>query len=157
MSDYRLYVIVRTTLHSMNPGKAQAHSGHAVCQFYKHVIMDKKHPMHKAGVAWADQADGFGTQINLQGLSDQDILEAYTRTVEGSIDTDIISGVTFDPTYPYFVDAEIYPFINADTHTLPAVRMSGQYMCFRNDWTAAWFFGTKEDLQPILTKFKLHP
>lgn len=156
MTDYRLYVIVRTTLQSMNPGKAQAHSGHAACHFMNRVVMNKKHSLHKQGLEWASQADGFGTQINLKATSDAQIHSAL-EAVAFSPEYIFTGSYVWDPTYPYWVDKEVYNLLPTSLHTLPAIEGENDMMCFRNDWTAGWFFGTKEDLQPILKDFKLHP
>ena len=67
-----LYVFVNTDLPSMNPGKAQAHSGHAANAFiHQHVIKPMRNGVTEV---WSPVAEwmaatpfGFGTQINLKG------------------------------------------------------------------------------------------
>ena len=68
------------------------------------------------------------------------------------------NGIVFDPTYPYTVNAEIFELIYSPIHTAPAIKQeNGNYTCFRDEATAAYIFGYKEDLFDIVGEFPLHP
>ena len=101
-----LYVIVRNDLESMNPGKAEAHSGHAACQFmYENVVqkLEGNIGVNDIVKVWMKAGNGFGTQINLDG-SFEDIcsIEDYLENLIcwGGKDV-ILYKEVLDPTYPY--------------------------------------------------------
>lgn len=153
MSNPVLYVFVRTDLPSMTPGKAQAHSGHAANAFvYKHYIM--KHTPINPVPDWVECCgQGFGTQVNLKASWEQ-ITDTVYKAHQQGFAADIIT----DPTYPYEVDKEIYNLLPIGLHTAtPVFKDNGRVVCFREEQTAAYIFGLKEDLEPIVGHFPLHP
>lgn len=153
-----LYVFVNTDLPSMNPGKAQAHSGHAANAFiHQYVIkpmrggnMDLYSPIQE----WMGATPfGFGTQINLKGNWDDVVNTVNTFCEQGGIGELVI-----DPTYPYIVDSEIVKLINPSLHTVPPIEMAdGRFVCHRRETTAAYVFGLKEELETYVRKYPLHP
>jgi hypothetical protein len=152
-----LYVFVNTDLPSMTPGKAQAHSGHAANAFiHKYVVQ----PL-RAGTGilpsvneWmAATPFGFGTQINLKG-NWSDVVNTVANWCEAGGKAELV----IDPTYPYIVDAEIVKLIDPRNHTMdPVFLEDGRVLCHRNEVTAAYLFGYKEELEPFVGKYPLHP
>jgi len=152
-----LYVFVRTDLPSMNPGKAQAHSGHAANAFINENAI--KHLRAGNGIRpivaeWMMATPfGFGTQINLKG-DWVDVVETVAAWCEQGGKGELIA----DPIYPYIVDSEIATFIDSKVHTADPVDLGdGRVLCHRHELTAAYLFGYKEDLEPFVSKYPLHP
>ena len=148
-----LYVFVRTELNSMNPGKAQAHSGHAANAFvYKHYIHTQE--CYSDITEWMDSCNqGFGTQINLKAPWIQ-VLDAVAKAQAQGFKADFIT----DPTYPYEVDLEIAYLIDYKTHSQPWIdKGNGRVICFREEQTAAYIFGMKSKLESLVGMFPLHP
>jgi hypothetical protein len=153
--EHYLYVVVNTDLESMNPGKAQAHSGHAASKFaFEHYsdAIDGIQPFARYfGIC------GFGTQINLKAKN------SFSIDTEGLIDDMYIRhmGIVEDPTYPYVVSAEIFSLIPHTTHTSVPKYDSDRkvYFCTRNEVTAYYFFlPAEDDVKDIIRKrFDLHP
>jgi hypothetical protein len=153
--EYYLYVVVNTDLESMNPGKAQAHSGHAAskfaCEHYAEAV--------EGIMPFAAYFDlrGFGTQINLKAKN------SFLEDTESLIDHIYIRhmGVVEDPTYPYAVSAEIFRLIPESTHTsVPKYDKDRKvYFCTRKEVTAYYFFLPAEDgiKDAIRERFDLHP
>ncbi len=85
-----LYILMRTDLDSMNPGKAMAQASHASNQFVATLPKDA----HDIYDEWL-QCNGFGTVLVL-GVN-----EAQMRTsVAVANALDLVSDVVHDPTYP---------------------------------------------------------
>jgi hypothetical protein len=153
--EYYLYVAVNTDLESMNPGKAQAHSGHAASKFACEHFDDAAEGIQP--FARYFDTRGFGTQINLKAK------DSFLKDTEGLIDDMYIRymGVVEDPTYPYVVSAEIFSLIPHSTHTSVPKYDSDRkvYFCTRKEVTAYYFFLPAEDeTKDIIRKrFDLHP
>jgi len=139
-NDYPvLFVIVRNDIPSMNSGKAEAHSGHAASKFVYDTAVGVKKPTKKVD-EWLKAADGFGTQINLDGsLEDIIAIEHYLNN-----HTDGDHGITYsrvtDPTYPWF---------NPITNEL----------MLREEVTAFYIFGMKSNkiLSTVTQHMRLKP
>ena len=143
-----LYVFVRE-LNSMSHGKALAHSGHAAAHFVAnhHFRSGEYNEVND----WVGEASGFGTQINLSA-SDEDIFKAIKLADEKGF----INSLIWDPTYPYDVNDEIVNLLPAKLHTDLAVQITPDtWRCFRKEWTAAYIFGDKDKLRPIVGEFPL--
>jgi hypothetical protein len=163
--DTALYVIVRTHLPSMTPGKAQAQSGHAANAFnyfMTELSPKKKNTIQehwlKGWVEWkVSTRQGFGTQINLKAPNDQALQQAFY-----ALGHDIAHESVIDPTYPYMVDEELFPLIDKSHHTLeprynPSTKL---WTCFREETTAAWIFDAgfdAADIKKATSDFILHP
>lgn len=153
-----LYVFVNTDLPSMNPGKAQAHSGHAANAFiHKTVVRSLMagavdvSPIVKEWMAATPF--GFGTQINLKGNWNE-----VVNTVANWCEAGGVGELVIDPTYPYIVDSEIVKLIDPKVHTqIPFDLENGKFVCHRNEVTAAYVFGYKDELAPFVGKYPLHP
>lgn len=132
-----LYILMRTDLASMNPGKAMAQASHASNAFVQHAeqTVGNSVPEQYANFdQWRNETpQGFGTVIVL-GVNE---LEMRTA-VEVAQACDLIAGVVHDPTYP-LRDGETVHLIPLDT--------------------CAYVFGDKENpiLGKILGNFSLHP
>lgn len=68
----RFYVLVRTDMESMNPGRVAAQVSHATSMLHED---DAKSPLFNA---WRKEAGGFGTTIVLDGGTESDIRGAFT-------------------------------------------------------------------------------
>ena len=146
-----LYVLVRP-LDSMNPGKAQAHSGHAASAFCKHAWKNQESVgSYKDWLHCTPQ--GFGTQINLavkndeQYLNTVQILSSVVYEVSGMPGSrryshaNIFCETIKDPTYPYIVTDEIYHIIPDKIHSIPATPLKdGSWRCYREEETAYYVF-----------------
>lgn len=161
-NDYCLYVIVRTNLESMNPGKAQAHSGHAANAFiFKYFIdnptdSDRDHDTREAVRQWMQQTDqGFGTQFNLKAanwVADIHMLDTWAW------DNGYAHGMVTDPTYPFEVNEEVFHLLDHSKVEVHSQR-NGKYICYRPENTAFYIFGQRSDrkLSDALRTFKRHP
>jgi len=86
---HTLYIVMRTDMDSMNPGKAMAQAAHAG-QLAENTLME-----------WDDGKNnfneecGFMTTIVLEGSID-DVMSSYKDCIEGGL----YAGLVEDPTYP---------------------------------------------------------
>ncbi|MBR19895.1 MAG: hypothetical protein CMA64_07100 [Euryarchaeota archaeon] len=129
-----LYILMRTDLDSMNPGKAMAQASHASNAFV-HNAEPGYNVDEELFNAWQQSTtQGFGTVLVLG------VTEAQMRTaveVAGSFGVDKFPcGIVHDPTYP-LQDGDT-------THSIPLD-------------TCGYIFGEKDDLklQAILQNFEL--
>lgn len=101
-----LYILMRTDLTSMNPGKAVAQGAHAANQFA--YFMDPKDAMY---IMWKDATfAGFGTTITLSVNEAQlNAVDALIRNAKFGV-----SGIVHDPSYP-LVDGDYVHSIPLDT------------------------------------------
>lgn len=158
--DLYAYCLVRTDLPSLGAGKAIAHAMHAGNQMtWREVVM----PMTKGEepnadvMTWHNSAGGFGTTIAL-GDKNQLDFKTITSVVEAAKNLGFVAGMVVDPTYPYLVDKEVVPFMQAEIHTMPPVPgPPGKMVCFRRELTTAYVFGDKADLAILLARFGLYP
>lgn len=120
-----LYILMRSDLESLNPGKAVAQGAHAANQFVHYV--DVSDPLYGQ---WANSTpDGFGTTITLDVTGD-----ILPMVVEFAKQAGFYAGVTHDPSYPLRDGAVL--------HLLPLD-------------TCGYIFGDKENLKPLLMQFEL--
>lgn len=127
-----LYILMRTDLDSMNPGKAMAQASHASNAFV-HLAEVGGWAEDELYQTWTDQTrQGFGTVLVL-GVN-----EAQMKTaVDIAYSLNYVSDIVNDPTYP-LRDGDCTHFIPLDT--------------------CGFVFGNKDDsvLQSILGNFELH-
>ncbi len=145
-----LYILMRTDLESMNPGKAVAQGVHAGHQFVHEVeilrnkiggsgvggkpedVFPNKYNIISMYDSWSTRTgDGFGTTICLS--VDDDTLH---RVVAAGKTMRLFSNITHDPSYP-LRDGSVTHFIPLDT--------------------CGFVFGEKEDLSILLGQFSLMP
>lgn len=160
MRDLIGYCLIRTDLPSLGAGKAIAHAMHAGNQLtWRTVVkpLQAKQEVDPDILAWHEMADGFGTAIALGDKNQMDIA-TVTSVVEAARELGFIADYVVDPTYPYLVDKEIYPLIDAAMHSIPAVPgPPGQMVCFRKETSCAYVFGDKNALKVLLARFGLYP
>lgn len=129
---YRLHIIMRTDMASMNPGKAMAHAAHAANDFDARIAhYMKDDPLVAGYLDWKDDRS-YGTTLAFGG-KENDIM-----TVTGSHFEDGMSGLVVDPTYP-IRDGEITHHINIMT--------CGWVFCDEDEWRSN-LNASKLDLHP---------
>jgi hypothetical protein len=127
-----LYVIMRTDLASLNPGKAMAQSNHAYGALKRRIRSSLTR--QKDYLAWQGTTEqDFGTVIVLGG-NEGEIQEALDRI--DRLHLPVVAGWVHDPTYPVRDGAV--------THLIPLN-------------TCAFVFGTKAQCDDACGWFNLHP
>lgn len=129
-----LYILMRTDLDSLNPGKAMAQANHAFGAL-KHLI--RATPLRqKDYIEWQEQSpQGFGTTIVLGG-DVGGIQEALSDIFMRRVSATVVAGWVHDSTYP-IRDGAV-------THLVPLN-------------TCAFVFGTKAECANVCGRFQLHP
>ena len=118
--DYVLYILMRTDMDSMNPGKACAQAAHAANAFvdFMHFSGLTKSETERLCNEWREQTgSGFGTTIVLDAGTGMEL----NWTLIGAIEAGLYSGEVEDPTYPV-QDGQV-------THLLPII--THHYMWLR--------------------------
>jgi len=144
-----LYILMRSDLESMNPGKSVAQGCHAANQFVHEVeklrnstvgldrvdTHEYSYPWIRKNIdmydVWDRSGNGFGTTICLGVDYDQ-----LTRIVLATTSMGMLSNITHDPSYP-IRDGSVTHFIPLDT--------------------CGYVFGDKDELRIILGQFNLLP
>lgn len=126
--DVRLYVLMRTDLASMNPGKACAQATHAANQCV-YAIRKGGDPWLRSLLAAWEEDRGFGTCIVLAS-NGRDMVKRVQR-MNG---LGIHAGIAHDPSYP-LKDGGVLHLIPLDT--------------------CAYVFGLKETVAPFLDDLPL--
>lgn len=133
-----LYILARTDLASMNPGKLAAQCSHASNAFWKHIndeyfdVVPETEITRLANIWQLETTQGFGTVLVL-GVNEIEMRTA----VDVAKNLGYVSGVVHDPTYP-LVDGDFCHYIPLDT--------------------CAYIFGDKNDpfLSAVVGNFPLH-
>ena len=131
-----LYILMRTDLDSMNPGKAMAQASHAGSTFV-HNAEPGYNVDEELFNAWQKSTpQGFGTVLVLSVNEAQ--METAVKVAESFGVDKFPCDIIHDPTYP-LQDGDTTHFIPVDT--------------------CGYIFGDKENitLQAILQNFELHP
>ena len=126
-----LYILMRTDLDSLNPGKAMAQACHAANQMVCSIESIGTETIKNRLKDWQSQAGTFGTTIVLDGGS-----EANIRNKIHQIHDECWCGLTIDPEYP-IRDGKV-------VHLIP------------DFLTCAWVFSENGKLS-LLDDMKLHP
>ncbi len=154
-----LYVIVRNDLQTMNPGKAEAHSGHASNAFVEKVLVgpllagadtSKIDPLV---MKWRGAtSQGFGTQINLDANFKRMVTVVDVAELLG-----FVADLVTDTSYPYELPTEAANLIPESIDTLPRIYKGATTVLFRKEITAAYVFGDKNDLmlEAVVGRFSL--
>ena len=131
--NYVLYILMRTDLPSLNPGKAMAQSGHACNAFINCVSGLNKKQLGDLALEvkmWAETTtQGFGTVLVL-GATKQDIHMIKTRW------KDKLYNFVVDPTYPYIVNSEIKDLIDP------------KFLIFRLSSSSIYILATGSNIRP---------
>tara|TARA_R110000851_G_scaffold26079_1_gene74318 strand:- start:1412 stop:1831 length:420 start_codon:yes stop_codon:yes gene_type:complete len=134
-NDFVLYILMRTDLDSMNPGKAIAQGAHAANAFIEEHLRDSGKPEIEASIRdWRKQTtQGFGTVITLGVCEAQ-----MTRAVLFAKERGLRSGIAHDPGYPIRDGSAM--------HKIPLD-------------TCGYVFGSHSDpkVKAIVGEFNLHP
>ena len=92
----RLYILMRTDIPQMNPGKLGAQAAHAGTQFVFDVLSREDEELREQMTVWAEQGGGgFGTKITLAATEEQ-ILDVTNSMAQQAVP----KGLVVDPTYP---------------------------------------------------------
>lgn len=134
-TDPRLWILMRSDMVSMNPGKAMAQATHAANAMV-HCIKNAKCKDDKALLAkWEKETpEGFGTCIVLDVGTESHLKD----TIQDALEIDGTSGNSiFDPSYP-IKDGTVTHLVNVRT--------------------CGWIFGdaNNPELRKILNKYPLH-
>lgn len=124
------YLLMRSDLASLNPGKAMAQAVHA-SDVLRATIRKYQPEFRNAYLMWQDQAGEFGTVITL-AASESDIVTVFNTV---SI-VPAVKGWVEDPTYP-LRDGEV-------TH----------YFSLK---TCGFLFGNESQIKPFVNWLPLHP
>lgn len=136
-NGYVLYILMRTDMDSMNPGKSCAQAAHAANAFveFMHFSDSTSAETEKLCNEWREQTGlGFGTTIVLDAGTGQEL----NWTLIGAIEAGLYNGEVEDPTYPV-QDGEV-------THLLPII-------------TCGYVFGKRDDpaIKSVLGNLPLLP
>lgn len=130
-NPYVLYILMRSDMASLNPGKAMAQAAHAANHFIDHNKLTLKKEIHE----WCYCGTySFGTTIVLE-VNEEELDFQIGRSFNVFPITTLTRGRILDPTYP-IKDGEV-------THILP-VR------------TCGYIFGRKDELSPYVGHLKLY-
>jgi peptidyl-tRNA hydrolase len=157
MNDLTLYILIRTDLQSMSPGRAMAQASHASNAFI-HTWGERKDTK-----IWQKQTtQGFGTAIVLGATIDQ-IETIFDQLSEVKLKGPGIfapRSKVVDPEYGIKTTIELYQLMSGEcidvdkTITNP---IDGSAIVFTSKVTCAYIFGSKEVLSPFLSELSLHP
>jgi peptidyl-tRNA hydrolase len=139
MLDPILYILMRTDLASLNPGKAMAQAAHAQAAFSKKIVQKYGGAGFLGGEWCRETEQGFGTTIVLAIPSEADLLKVVdeARYVQIPGTRKFVSAeVIFDPSYPV---------------------QDGRVVHFLHMATCGYVFGPRQVLAPILADYPLHP
>lgn len=109
INNWCLYIIMRTDMASLTPGKAMAQACHAGNHFQSRFGREKYFKQ------WAKQGDGFGTTIVLEGVC-MELIQEYVDNallIGTDAEMNVFAGFVTDETYPV-EDGNV-------THTLPII------------------------------------
>ena len=143
--DLAVYVLLRTDLPSMNPGKAAAQVHHAGVQMMaKHGKRQLVQDYVKDGIAQG--AVYFNTTLVL-GATLTDIIQRGQEAENAGDDVVVFNTVT-DPSYPFFVEnAEVADLIPESVAKAIKKMPDGRILMVRPEVTCAWFLGNRNDPQ----------
>lgn len=155
LRDITVYLLVRTDMMSMNPGKAMAQAHHAGVQL---ATKHKDKPIFKEYLkdGIAQGADHFNTTLTLE-IVDIDQLKQIINTARkmGCLVDSVI-----DPEYPFIVDSEIANLISANNKVVKKLDdlSDGRVLMVRPELTMAYVIGdrNKPEFKNIFAELKLH-
>ena len=155
--DLAVYVLARTDLPSMNPGKLAAQVQHSGVQ-----MMSKfaDHPMVKQYIedGLAQGADHFNTTIVLGSA-----LEDMQKLLKDSIwiRDDMVLGKVVDPSYPFFVENQEIAALIADNGKSTSIKTmdDGRVLMTRQETTCLWCLVDRNnpEVVSLFSALKLYP
>lgn len=156
--ELTVYVLVRTDLPSMNPGKAMAQVHHAGVQ-----MMAKRHTKKMVqdyvydGVAQG--ADHFNTTIVLGATSEE--IGRCCQAADAWGEDVVDFGTVVDPSYPFIVESEEIANLIPQTDITKVIKVldNGRVLMVRQEMTVAWFLGNRNDerFRNLFIGLNLHP
>lgn len=156
-NNLAVYILARTDLPSLNPGKAMSQSHHAGVQMMAKFSKSKM-VKNYINLGVADGADYFNTTIVLGAKLDDIIQRSRMAKVLG--DSIVEFDVVTDPSYPFFVEnIEIASLIPQTSTTKIIKTMSDkQVLMVRKEITCAWFIGDRSnsDFINLFSELQLH-
>ena len=129
------YLVVRNDLPSLNPGKMAAQAFHAGNQIAKYASDLRAIAYVKEGIDAG--ADYFNKTVTLQANHEQMLAILGNKG-------DYCGDVVNDPTYPFWMDAEMIPFVT-NAITVTDVYRDGKVLATRNELTCLWMIGDEDD------------
>lgn len=149
--EYRLYILMRNDLPSLNAGKAMAQAAHAANHLtaeWGHLDMVKD---------YSNKGNPFGTAIVLSVNKDT----LFQRLKRAAIrEWGLPYGPVWDTTYPFNTTTEIAALIPKRTLTAPTiVKDDGRAVCFRKEITCGYVFvvaGSNDQIE-LVGDLPLHP
>jgi hypothetical protein len=157
-ADLVVYVLVRTDLPSLNPGKAMSQVHHAGVQM---MSICSNHYWVKTYIEQgvAQGAAGFNTTLVLGDTLDG--INNRIMIARAASDSVAICNTVTDPSYPFWVESlEIANLIPQDERTKIIKTMPhGHVLMVREEVTCAWFLGDRNDVRfrSIFEGLDLHP
>jgi hypothetical protein len=140
-----VYVLLRTDLPSMNPGKAAAQVHHAGVQLTHH-YNGRQLLLDYIDDGAASGADGFNTTIVL-GASIDDIIQC--KLMQESSNVECLTGSITDPSYPFIVEnmeiAQLIPQHPYSEIRIVEVLENGKVLMVRPELTCAYYLGDRKD------------
>lgn len=148
-TSFRLYILMRNDLPSMNPGRAMAQAAHAANQFIH------EHGKYADVQSWQKDAKGFGTTICLSARKNE-----ILRIVKMANWPQVKAGLVYDPTYKYSVDTEVASLIPFSSNTADSLFSdNGLVTLFRKELTCGYLFVDSDstDKEVLVGALPLHP
>lgn len=153
------YLLLRTDMPSLGRGKGDAHAMHAGNDMtYRTMVrpLMAGTPVDPRVTAWHAQGATFGTTITL-GSTGEITKDVLLSIVEAAEPLGFHAGLVCDTSYPFFMNAEDGQFVDRSILTREPKRVKGGWMLCREEITAAWIMGDKDDLSILLARFDLAP
>ena len=151
--DLAVYVLVRNDLPSMNPGKAMAQVHHAGVQMMSKYQTDREVKEYiERGIA--QEADNFNTTLVLSATLQQIETAIQVATMVG-----LVCDAVWDPSYPFFVDPELAPFVEKDPDVTNLGPSGNKVLFVRPEVTCGWILMDRNNLamRSIVGAMSLHP
>lgn len=149
--EYRLYILMRSDLSSLNAGKAMAQAAHAancLTAEWGHLAQVKD---------WCNRKHQFGTTVVL--AVDKDTL-IHTIKRAQMRDGTVPYGPVWDETYPFITTPEVAELIPKSKLTAPMIwDSSDRVVLFRKEITCGYVFllDGSSDQKELVGDLPLHP
>lgn len=153
--ELTVYVLVRTDLPSMNPGKMAAQVHHAGVQMMaKHGHRWLVQEYVKEGLAQG--AVYFNTTIVLSAC-----INSINSALHKAAPTDLVFDFVRDPSYPFIVESEEIANLIPQSNTTKIIKTldDGRVLMVRPEVTVAWFLGDRnnDNFRNLISGLRLHP
>lgn len=151
--DLAVYVLVRNDLPSMNPGKAMAQVHHAGVQMMSK-YRDERLVKEYIRLGIEQNARHFNTTLVVSSTEKQ-----INAAIEVARLCGAICGTILDPSYPFFVDPELAPFVAADDNVTEVGPSGNKVLFVRPEVTCGWILMDRDDpvMRSIVAAMPLHP